>query len=63
MVSGIIGAIKFIANKTEKIEKLEESHFYLDKDISLNYVAAKLSINHRYLSYVINKNKSVDNAL
>ena len=44
----------------ENIEKLEESHFYLDKDISLNYVAAKLSINHRYLSYVINKNKSKD---
>lgn len=44
----------------EKIEKLEESHFYLDKDISLNYVAVKLSINQRYLSYVINKNKSKD---
>ncbi|SFE10640.1 AraC-type DNA-binding protein [Flavobacterium phragmitis] len=44
----------------EKIQKLEESHFYLDKDISLNYVAVKLSINQRYLSYVINKNKSID---
>lgn len=44
----------------EKIKKLEKSHFYLDKNISLNYVAAKLSINQRYLSYVINKNKSKD---
>lgn len=44
----------------EKIKKLEKSHFYLDKDISLNYVAVKLSINQRYLSYVINKNKSID---
>lgn len=44
----------------EKIEKLEETHFYLDKDISLNYVAVKLSINQRYISYVINKNKSID---
>ncbi|WP_144716298.1 helix-turn-helix domain-containing protein [Flavobacterium anhuiense] len=44
----------------EKIEKLEETHFYLDKDISLNYVAVKLSINQRYISYVINKNKSKD---
>ena len=44
----------------EKIKKLEKSQFYLDKDISLNYVAVKLSINQRYLSYVINKNKSKD---
>ncbi|MFD2938439.1 helix-turn-helix domain-containing protein [Flavobacterium notoginsengisoli] len=44
----------------EKIHKLEESHFYLNKDISLNYVAVKLSINQRYISYVINKNKSID---
>ncbi|WP_289661192.1 helix-turn-helix domain-containing protein [Flavobacterium panacagri] len=44
----------------EKIQKLEESHFYLNKDISLNYVAVKLSINQRYISYVINKNKSKD---
>lgn len=44
----------------EKIKNLEKSHFYLDKDISLNYVAVKLSINQRYLSYVINKNMSID---
>nr|WP_294783049.1 helix-turn-helix domain-containing protein [uncultured Flavobacterium sp.] len=44
----------------EKIHKLEESHFYLDKDVSLNHVAAKLAINQRYLSYVINKNKAKD---
>lgn len=44
----------------EKIKELEKSHFYLEKDISLNYVAVKLSINQRYLSYVINKNKSID---
>lgn len=44
----------------EKLQKLEQSHFYLDKEISLNFVAVKLSINQRYLSYVINKNKSKD---
>lgn len=44
----------------EKIHKLEESHFYLDKDVSLNLVAVKLAINQRYLSYVINRNKGKD---
>lgn len=42
------------------IKEFEKSHFYLNKDISLNTVAADLGINHRYLSYVINKNTSKD---
>lgn len=44
----------------EKIHKLEESHFYLDKDVSLNHVAVKVAVNQRYLSYVINRNKGKD---
>jgi len=44
----------------ESIKQFEKSDFYLNKDISLNSVAAELNINHRYLSYVINKHKSKD---
>lgn len=44
----------------KSIEELEKSQFYLNKDISLNSVAVELSINQRYLSYVINKHKSKD---
>lgn len=44
----------------ESIKEFEKSHFYLNKDLSLNSVAADLNINHRYLSYVINKHKSKD---
>ncbi|WP_264538187.1 helix-turn-helix domain-containing protein [Flavobacterium sp. N1736] len=44
----------------KSIQEFEKSHFYLNKDLSLNSVAAELNINHRYLSYVINKHKSKD---
>lgn len=44
----------------KSIEEFEKSHFYLNKDLSMNSVAAELNINHRYLSYVINKHKSKD---
>jgi len=44
----------------ESIKQFEKSNLYLNKDISLNSVAAELSINQRYLSYVINKHKSKD---
>ena len=42
------------------LQELKKSHYYLNKDISLNSVAAELNINQRYLSYVINKHKSKD---
>lgn len=42
------------------IEEHEKSLFYLNKTLSLNSTAADLNINHRYLSYVINKHKSKD---
>lgn len=42
------------------IKELNKSHYYLNKDISLNSVAVELNINQRYLSYVINKHKSKD---
>lgn len=44
----------------KSIESFEKSQCYLNKDISLNTVAAELGINHRYLSYVINKHKRKD---
>ena len=44
----------------KSLRKLEKSHFYLDKDISLNSVATELSINQRYLSYVVNKHTTKD---
>jgi AraC-like DNA-binding protein len=44
----------------KNIKEFEISQFYLNKDISMNSVAAELGINHRYLSYVINKHKSKD---
>jgi len=44
----------------KNIEIFEKSQCYLNKDISLNSVAAELGINHRYLSYVINKHKRKD---
>jgi AraC-like DNA-binding protein len=42
------------------LQELKKSHYYLNKDISLNSVATELNINQRYLSYVINKHKSKD---
>ncbi len=56
---------EYISEATEnniliKIKEIEKSHFYLNKNLSLNSVAAELNINHRYLSYVINKHKSKD---
>lgn len=44
----------------EKLNEFENSLFYLNKTLSLNSVASELNINHRYLSYVINKHKSKD---
>jgi AraC-like DNA-binding protein len=44
----------------KSLKELEKSHFYLNKDISLNSVAVELSVNQRYLSYVINKHRTKD---
>ncbi|WP_353120140.1 AraC family transcriptional regulator [Myroides odoratus] len=44
----------------KQIEDSEKELFYLDKSISINALAAKFAINHRYLSYVINKHKKCD---
>ncbi|WHT72385.1 AraC family transcriptional regulator [Myroides odoratimimus] len=43
-----------------KITHFEKEQGYLDKDISLNVLAGSIGVNHRYLSYVINKNKECD---
>lgn len=42
------------------LKESETSHFYLNSEISLTTLAAELGINHRYLSYVINKNTEKD---
>ncbi|MBB4802638.1 AraC-like DNA-binding protein [Flavobacterium nitrogenifigens] len=44
----------------ESIIEFEKSFSFLNKTLSLNSVAAELNVNHRYLSYVINKHKSKD---
>lgn len=43
-----------------KIADFEREKGYLDKDISLNQLASSIGVNHRYLSYVVNKNKECD---
>ncbi|WET03023.1 helix-turn-helix domain-containing protein [Flavobacterium sp. YJ01] len=44
----------------QSIKEFEKSLSFLNKALSLNSVAAELNVNHRYLSYVINKHKSKD---
>ncbi|MCV9931141.1 helix-turn-helix domain-containing protein [Flavobacterium sp. LS1R47] len=56
---------EYMSQETEesilkKIEELEQQEYYLGKETSLNVMAAELGINHRYLSYVINKHKEKD---
>lgn len=67
--SKILG--KFLSNDSEKryitVEKEEEilrqiavfeqEKDFLDKDISLSVLAGRFGVNHRYLSYVVNKHK------
>lgn len=43
-----------------KLKTFEKNKQYLNKQISLNYVAAEFGINHRYLSHVINKHEQKD---
>ena len=47
-------------NILKNLDEFENSQSFLRKDISLNSAAAELGVNHRYLSYVINKHKSKD---
>ncbi|OXA84098.1 AraC family transcriptional regulator [Flavobacterium hercynium] len=44
----------------KNIQEFERSLLFLNKTLSINSVAAELNTNHRYLSYVISKNKSKD---
>lgn len=44
----------------KSLTKLEESEFFLDKQISLNVLSAKMGINQRYLTYVIKKHYETD---
>lgn len=44
----------------KSIDEFELSKYYLDNNISMNFVASELGTNHRYLSYVINKYKKKD---
>jgi AraC-like DNA-binding protein len=58
-------AKEYMSQETEesilkKILELEQQEYYLGKETSLNVMAAELGINHRYLSYVINKHKEKD---
>lgn len=56
---------EYMSQETEEsilksIKEFERGKYYLEKDTSLNVMAAELGINHRYLSYVINKHKEKD---
>lgn len=44
----------------EGLNEFEKSKHFLNNEISLNVVAVSFGINHRYLSYVINKHKMKD---
>ncbi|OIV40055.1 helix-turn-helix domain-containing protein [Flavobacterium johnsoniae] len=55
----------YMSQETEEsilksIREFERGEYYLGKELSLNVMAAELGINHRYLSYVINKHKEKD---
>lgn len=44
----------------KKLNKMEESNFFLNKDISLSALAVKLNTNQKYISYLINSHKEKD---
>lgn len=44
----------------KQIKEFEKKKFFLNKDISLNVLSANFGVNHRYLSYVINKHMETD---
>jgi AraC-like DNA-binding protein len=55
----------FMPKETEErilseLDKLEETAFFIQKDISLSFLAIKLNTNPKYLSYVINTHKGKD---
>lgn len=43
-----------------KLKQLEEEEFYLNSNLSIGSVAAKVGVNHRYLSYTINRKYKKD---
>lgn len=43
-----------------KLTDFEKEKGFLDKGVSLNALASNIGVNHRYLSYVVNKNKKCD---
>lgn len=54
-----------ISQETEKrliqaIDRWEEQLLFLDKEVTISSLAAELSTNQRYISYMINKHKGVD---
>lgn len=44
----------------KQVESFEKGKGFLDKNISLNVLSARFGVNHRYLSYVVNKHKECD---
>ncbi len=55
----------YISKEKEKailknIQDFECKRAFLDKELSLNTLSANIGVNHRYLSYVINKHKEKD---
>ncbi|MCC9044043.1 AraC family transcriptional regulator [Myroides sp. M-43] len=44
----------------KQVDSFEKGRDFLDKNISLNLLSARFGVNHRYLSYVVNKHKECD---
>lgn len=44
----------------KELDKWEKKHFFIQNDISLSSLSAKMQTNTKYLSYVINKHKGKD---
>lgn len=44
----------------EKLHKFEEKQLFLERKVSLPYVAAEIETNTKYLSYIIKKHKEKD---
>lgn len=48
------------ARLLEKLHDFEKQHLYLERKVSLSYVAAKVETNTKYLSYIIKRHKGKD---
>jgi len=53
-------AIETESRLIRELSQLEKENFFLDRDITLNKLASKLSSNQKYVSYIIKKYRNLD---